>query len=97
MADAVKVTVIATGFERERPSRFEEPPAVLAAAPQAPSIWLSEETPVPEPVPAAAVPEPEPAVFGTPGNGTPFPPLPEEEDLDDLDTPAYLRQRRMLH
>jgi hypothetical protein len=30
-----------------------------------------------------------------PANGTP--PIPEPDDLDDLDTPAYLRQRRVLH
>jgi hypothetical protein len=30
-----------------------------------------------------------------PGNGAP--PLPPPEDLDDIDKPAYLRPRRMLH
>lgn len=103
MGDAVKVTVIATGFP-VRSLAASTPPAaraVPAAAPAAESPWLSEAPqaiPVSaaEPAPAAVEavaelepePEPEPAVEPVPE--------PEPEDLDDLDTPAYLRQRRVL-
>jgi cell division protein FtsZ len=76
MADAVKITVIATGFQPHSLGVIEE---ARAAAP-APQL-------VPEPVAVAAAPEsapaaePEPAVF----------------DPEDLDTPAYLRQGRLLN
>ena len=84
MADAVKVTVIATGFRVETPmldaARDNKPfmdqiPAVpgSASAPDAPAI-------VSEPAPAE-----EPAI------------VPLNMDLDDLDTPAYLRQGKHLN
>jgi cell division protein FtsZ len=84
MADAVKVTVIATGFPTTvRATEFEQ------TRPAADGVWLSEAEP--------QAPAPEP-VEAKPANGTPpLPPIPEPEDLDDLDTPAYLRQRRTLH
>jgi cell division protein FtsZ len=75
MADAVKITVIATGFQPHSLGAIEE---VRAAAP-APQL-------VPEPAIVAAEEstpeaEPEPTVF----------------DPEDLDTPAYLRQGRLLN
>lgn len=89
MADTVKVTLIATGF----PARGEELEAV-EEQPAAQSAWLSEAEPeAPSPVVVAA-PEP-PAIETKPPNGTP--PIPEPEDFNELDTPAYLRQRRLLH
>jgi cell division protein FtsZ len=85
MADTVKVTLIATGF----PTRGQELEAFEEQS-AAQSEWLSEAQ---TPAVAAA---PEPAAHETkPPNGTP--PIPEPEDLNSLDTPAYLRQRRMLH
>jgi cell division protein FtsZ len=84
MADAVKVTVIATGFS---PRAFVSEPAAIEAP--AEGAWLSETEPE-APALAAALPEP---VEAKP-NGVP--PIPEPEDMDDLDTPAYLRQRRVL-
>ena len=81
MEDAVKVTVIATGFqprnapvaERRRMPEAVPPPA---AAPE------------PEPVLEAVEPEPESLLAADAE-----PPI----DLTDLDTPAYLRQGRLLN
>jgi len=92
MQDSVKVTVIATGFRPE--------PSVVLAAPSerrgvVPVTRVAEPEPEPEPVieevaVAAAVPEPEPEPEVI---AEPEPML----DLDDLDTPAYLRQGRLLN
>ena len=92
MQDSVKVTVIATGF---RP----EPSVVMTAPPERRGVVPVTRVPEPEPEPepvieevavAAAAPEPElePEVIAEPE-----PML----DLDDLDTPAYLRQGRLLN
>ena len=89
MADSVKVTLIATGFPEpgQMPEAAEEQTV-------AQSGWLPEAQPeAPAPVPVA-VPEPV-AVETKPPNGTPA--LPPVEEMDDLDKPAYLRQRRVLH
>ena len=82
MADAVKVTVIATGFQ---------PHNLMVDAEPAPAPVVVAPPPVPafEPV-AAAEPEPMPAPVV---NGEPEPAF----DPDDLDTPAYLRQGRLLN
>jgi cell division protein FtsZ len=92
MQDSVKVTVIATGFRPE--------PSVAMTAPSerrgvVPVIRVAEPEPELEPVieevavaAAAPEPEPEPEVIAEPE-----PML----DLDDLDTPAYLRQGRLLN
>jgi len=96
MADAVKVTVIATGFQPEgmpvpvrqpvesRP-RPRMPEPVLAAQP------AMIEAPAPAPVP---VPMPEPEI-----EIAPEPVLAAEPvyDPDDMDTPAYLRQGRLIN
>lgn len=86
MGDAVKVTVIATGF-RSAPAPFEFAPTV--SAPKVAHEWF----PVPEP---ASPPElhiveapmerfePDPAANGL-------------FDSDDLDTPAYLRKGKLLN
>jgi cell division protein FtsZ len=84
MADAVKITVIATGFAPPTPQVSEvRGPVIPVVRVQAP--------PEPEPVaePQYAAPEPEPA----PVAAEPEPIL----DLDDLDTPAYLRQGTLLN
>ena len=92
MADAVKVTVIATGFQpataavRERPKPMEAIELPVIAAPQPEPLPMPVRMPEPilEPEPimpeAAILSEAEPAI-----------------DLDDLDTPAYLRQGRLLN
>ena len=85
MADAVKVTVIATGFQpesapiAERPHKITAELAVNARLPHS-----VPEPPSPQPV-IQAMPEPEPE------------PEPEVVDPDDLDTPAYLRQGILLN
>jgi len=82
LADAVKVTVIATGFTPENAPAMERRPAT------APEIRVQPRLPEPEPAPAIRPEaEPEPLLADT------EPVL----DLDDLDTPAYLRQGRLLN
>jgi cell division protein FtsZ len=83
MEDAVKVTVIATGFKPRGA------PVVEARRAAEPEIETRE--PAPEPVPAA---EPEPEFAPEPLLIAQADPVP---DLDDLDTPAYLRQGRLLN
>ena len=89
MADAVKITVIATGFSPASATvtqvRGPVIPVVRVQAPPEPEPVAEEEY-------AAAPPEPEPPA--------PAPPHVEAEpilDLDDLDTPAYLRQGTLLN
>jgi len=99
LGDAVKITVIATGFQPENepaPARQKmvvesRPPALVAAPPPAPV-----ETPEPEYVEHA---EPEPAPPAAhPTSARPLPPVqPNGFDSDDLDTPAYLRQGKLLN
>jgi cell division protein FtsZ len=87
MGDAVKVTVIATGFQPETApvadSRVSFAAHIVVPVP-------AVETFVPVATAPAAEPEPEPE-----------PTLIAESDpvldLDDLDTPAYLRQGRLLN
>ncbi len=90
MADAVKITVIATGFQPENAPiadrrgnvvpviRVQPPPPepARAPAPAAPPVFVEPE------------PEPEPVLVAEAE-----PPL----DMNDLETPAYLRQGRLLN
>src|SRR5262249_25753583 len=83
MADAVKITVIATGFQPENA------PAVVRRSGRGDQVVsppvISMPPPISEPVPTeyATVAPPEPAT--------------STFDPDDLDTPAYLRQGRLLN
>ena len=87
MADAVKITVIATGFQpenapiadRRRPVEVRVQHRLPEPAPAPPPAPILEPEPILEPVMAG---EPEPVL---------------ELDLDDLETPAYLRQGRLLN
>jgi cell division protein FtsZ len=92
MGDQVKVTVIATGFQPGGASGRERPTRVEAA--QQPVIATPEPQPVPMPVrlPEPML-EPEPAMPEAAMLTDVEPPI----DLDDLDTPAYLRQGRLLN
>ncbi|HEY7389719.1 MAG TPA: cell division protein FtsZ [Bryobacteraceae bacterium] len=98
MEDAVKITVIATGFTPE------DAPARPAFVPRA-AAELRIEPRVPEPVPAPAPeiladPEHLPRDMEFEAEPEPIPIVAPEApvlDLDDLDTPAYLRQRRLLN
>ncbi len=81
--DAVKITVIATGFQPNYAPVVEtvKAPAVVEIAAPQQVVWS-------EPVVEAAPAETAPVV-----NGEPEPPF----DPEDLDTPAYLRQGRLLN
>lgn len=90
MGDAVKVTVIATGFGTRAPAAPEP------AAPPDTTGWLSEiqsdpVVAVPAGTPAEAAGEQLAAEVSSNGSART-----EPVDLDDIDTPAYLRQRRVL-
>ncbi len=91
LADAVKITVIATGFQPENA------PVVERRRVGDPVIRVQHRLPEPEP-------EPEPMPFIEPEPEPVFEPEPammaETEpvlDMEDLDTPAYLRQGRLLN
>ena len=88
MGDAVKITVIASGFQPEHLPAVERRSSVTPVIRLQPEVVPTREPEpvfIPEPV-IEPEPEPEPAM------------LVEAEpmlDLDDLDTPAYLRQARL--
>ena len=91
LGDAVKITVIATGFQPESSPR-PEPRNVTHV------VKVQQRPPDPEPLPdfsyvAAPPPEPEPA----PAPVADSEPALLEIDMDDIDTPAYLRQGRLLN
>jgi cell division protein FtsZ len=96
MGDQVKVTVIATGFQPENVPLFERrqsPTPVIRLTPEAVLPPLPPREPelpayIPEPI---AEPEPEPEAVMVAAEAEPM------LDLDDLDTPAYLRQGRLLN
>ena len=91
LADAVKITVIATGFQPENspmPDRKAVPEVRLQPR-------LPEPVSAPPPIPAPLAPpiverrfEPEPEMIA---DAEPM------LDLDDVETPAYLRQGRLLN
>jgi len=105
MEDEVKITVIATGFQRENLPTIARPATtavIVEAPPEAPAPpvepafssfpFVTEPEPEFEPEPvmeAVAEPEPEPP--------PPAPEMPVEEpalSTTDLDVPAYLRRNR---
>lgn len=89
MADAVKITVIATGFQPEN-----APIADRRGATQV--VRVQPRLPAPAPPPPPPVIEPEPELEPEPILAVePEPVL--ELDMDDLDTPAYLRQGQLLN
>ena len=93
MADEVKITVIATGFQPENAPVAEQRTADRLVVPvtrvqQRQPEPEPEPEPVRRPMPALPDPEPAPAMIAEPDSGL---------DLDDLDTPAYLRQGQLLN
>jgi cell division protein FtsZ len=91
MGEAVKVTVIATGFQPENAPALERKSTEIVITPRAPE---PERLPPP---PMAAF-EPEPPTI-TP-EALPMETVEPDSisfDPDDLDTPAYLRQGRLLN
>lgn len=106
LGDSVKITVIATGFQPENAPAVrrnqivvESRPAVLqAAAAAAPA----HREPAPEPAPveysAPEPPAPQPPAPAHRATPRPLPP-PQQSgyDTDELDTPAYMRQGKLLN
>ena len=88
MQDAVKITVIATGFTPEAAPQLERR-VVPDMRIQTRAEAIPERLPEREAVPLKAQLEAKPA--------PPPPPEPPALDLDDIDTPAYLRQGRLLN
>lgn len=92
MDDEVKITVIATGFQREnlpqiaRPANWKSAVPEIASEPVPAAPAYVEPAPVQEPVATEAAAAEEPAV-------EPEPQIP----LDDLDVPAYLRKERRYY
>jgi cell division protein FtsZ len=101
MGEEVKITVIATGFERENLPAIErrKSAAELASTP-APEEQPSSQMELPEPEPVAveaapeSAPEPEaePMTMAASANGATTPPA--APLFDDLDVPAILRRDR---
>ena len=103
LGDAVKITVIATGFQPEnapvakrqqivvesRPAVAPPPPVTPAPPIEEPEVEYKEYA-APEPA------DPPQAAHAAPSRPLP-PPQPNGFDADDLDTPAYLRQGRLLN
>jgi cell division protein FtsZ len=99
MGDAVKITVIATGlrgeevdFDDVRPASFTKVTRVEAPPPE-PESMIRQRMFEPEPEP-----EMEPEMEPEPESEPMLAAEPEQLlDMDDLDTPAYLRQGRLLN
>src|ERR1017187_6940805 len=95
MGDSVKITVIATGFHAESAAATElrDVPEIRIQSRPPESAPVPAPTPFFQPEPVmelAPEPEPEPEAVLV---ADPEPIL----DMDDLDTPAYLRQGRLLN
>src|SRR5262245_14549472 len=97
MEDTVKITVIATGFQPPNQPEPKRSQIVAETRPQAPPVVVEAPAPVEIPEPEYveyAAPEPPPP----PPAGRPLPPKQANGfDSDDLDTPAYLRQGKLLN
>ncbi len=91
MGDAVKVTVIATGFSKPAASTEEKRESVIEAL--APSDFFAERTPESAPGPAPAAPSPAAPQYEPEPLAAAAATLFEEE----LDVPAYLRQGKLLN
>jgi cell division protein FtsZ len=92
LGDAVKITVIATGFQPENAPMAKRQQLVVESRP-APA----PPPPVEEPeYTEYAAPEPPPVAHPAPARPLP-PPQPNGFDTDDLDTPAYMRQGKLLN
>jgi len=85
MGDKVKITVIATGFQRDTLPEIDRRSPHFPFTANMPGIPAAVHAPAaPEPAVAVSAPEPEPAVEEVP-------------PLDDYEMPAILRkQRRMV-
>jgi cell division protein FtsZ len=101
LEDAVKITVIATGFQpenapiAERPMMMEPRIVVPVAAPEPPRAApvVREPETEPEPMVEEPVEQFEPAAAAAAGAGAGALAF----DPDDLDTPAYLRRGKLVN
>jgi cell division protein FtsZ len=100
LGDAVKITVIATGFQPENAPMAKRQAIVVESRPE-PAAPLPPPPPREEPEYveyAAPEPEPQPPPVAHPAPARPLPPpQPNGFDSDDLDTPAYMRQGKLLN
>jgi cell division protein FtsZ len=98
MGEDVKITVIATGFERETLPQierrvrtvediFEAPKVMAAAAASVPTNAFTNFEPEPEPEPIAEY---------VPAMPQPAAEAPQPEPEDDFDMPAFLKRERRL-
>jgi cell division protein FtsZ len=102
MKDAVKITVIATGFRADQPHKRERVAHTTMAISQARTTATYEPAaPSPEPeihaaAAAAPIPEPAPVHRSTPERETSLDPARVKGNFeqDDLDVPAFIRKRR---
>lgn len=94
LADEVKITVIATGFQREQQPEPKKAAAATFSAWATDSARMAPEpvnTPAPEPVAAETAQESAPE--SQPAADEPPPPPPPVLPMNDIDVPAYLRRR----
>jgi cell division protein FtsZ len=100
MADTVKITVIATGFQPDQQAALVEEPLVTERRTGSVTRVRALGTdPQPIPTPPAELPAP-PLPLAAQAEQTAAPveeDSPIEFDLEDLDTPAYMRQGRLLN
>ena len=98
LEDAVKVTVIATGFQPVNEPMPTRPRSVVESRPLAVVAPAPVEIPEPEYVEPAASEPPAPPPAAHAPQARPLPPkVANGYDSDDLDTPAYLRQGKLLN
>jgi cell division protein FtsZ len=98
MADAVKITVIATGFQPDQQAAPAEEPLERRTG-SVTRVRALGGDPQPIPAPPAELPAP-PLPMAAQAELTAEPieeDSPIEFDLEDLDTPAYMRQGRLLN
>jgi cell division protein FtsZ len=104
LGDAVKITVIATGFQPENAPVAKRQQIVVESRPAvAPPPRVAPPPPIEEPEPEYVeyaepepVPDSPPVTHAAPSRPLP-PPQPNGFDADDLDTPAYMRQGKLLN
>ena len=99
LGDSVKITVIATGFQPENAPMAKRQQVVMESRPAmaAPPPPPPMEEPEPEYLEYDA-PEPPPTPVAHPAPGRPLPPpQPNSFETDDLETPAYIRQGKLVN
>jgi cell division protein FtsZ len=101
MTDKVKITVIATGFQRENLPSIVPRGAISVRTVDRPAATVPILQPAPAPEPVAVsdrVSEPEPVAAAAPPEPAPQPAAPPPPPMDDFETPAFLRrgERRLF-